>query len=304
MTQEYTGDEVVRPLEKLIKTFANPRGYDIDKVFTGLLDYIIWQLDPMGSPIEFWQFKEGEGKVFHEMMQCVCEILQAEIPKRGWYDVFGDLFMSLHRAGNSKGQFFTPPSVCNMLAQANIAGLQEDKVQHNTRFGKRLTVSDPAAGSSRILLAAGVGISRMMQNEWGYDEVTAFARRPYLCAEDIDFNCVKMSAINIALHGYFGEAVCHDTLCEPAEVRMGYIINETMYPFPTNIPSIRKEMRPECFVATRSMIIRQEKQEQQQTVEAEHKSDTKPLSAPAETKPVVAVEKKRVEPQQLSLWDV
>ena len=60
----------------------------------------------------------------------------------------------------------------------------------------------------------------------------------------------------MAVHGCFGEAICHDSLCEPDKVRLGYIVNESMWPFPTNVPSIRKEMDPMRFVATRLWAMR------------------------------------------------
>ena len=60
----------------------------------------------------------------------------------------------------------------------------------------------------------------------------------------------------MAMHGCFGEAVCHDSLCEPDKVRLGYIVNESMWPFPTNVPSIRKEKDPMRFVATRLWEMR------------------------------------------------
>ena len=95
-----------------------------------------------------------------------------------------------------------------------------------------------------------------MQHDWGYTPQQAEARRPYISCEDLDYNCVKMAAINMAVHGCFGEAICHDSLCEPDKVRLGYIVNESMWPFPTNVPSIRKEMDPMRFVATRLWAMR------------------------------------------------
>jgi hypothetical protein len=73
-----------------------------------------------------------------------------------------------------------------------------------------------------------------------------------------------MAAINMAFHGCFGEAVVHDTLTEPGEVRLGYIINETMYPFPTDVPSIRKETNPLKFTATRLWLLRQKAEQTKQ----------------------------------------
>ena len=114
-----------------------------------------------------------------------------------------------------------------------------------------------AAGAAARLCGSGrVLVLEKMQRDWGYTPTEAEARRPYVSCEDLDYNCVKMSAINLAFHGCFGECVCHDSLCEPDKVRLGFIINETMWPFPTGIPSIRKEMNPLRFVATRLWAAR------------------------------------------------
>ena len=84
-------------------------------------------------------------------------------------------------------------------------------------------------------------------------------RSPYLIAEDLDETCCKMCAVNIALHGWFGEVVCHDTLCEPDKVRRGWIINETMYPFRTNVPSVRRCDDHRRFISV--SLFAQKKQE-------------------------------------------
>lgn len=250
MANGYTCDIAVRPLEKKLLDFTQRNGYDVEKVLTGLLDYIICFLDPTGQPADYWPFKTKDNEAFQDMMVCLFDILGTQIEKHGWYDAFGDLFMATHPRGNSKGQFFTPQCLCDLTAHCLLSH-QEPVQMPRTPFGRRLTFSDPTAGSSRMLLAAAHQQTRVMVEEWGYDETTAYARRPYLVAEDIDFNCCKMSAINIALHGYFGEVVCHDTLCEPDQVRVGYIINETMWPFPTDVPSIRKANNPMSFISTR-----------------------------------------------------
>jgi hypothetical protein len=119
--------------------------------------------------------------------------------------------------------------------------------------------------------------------------VHIYNRQPYLSGEDIDSTCCKMSAVNMAVHGCFGEVVCHNTLCEPDIVRAGYIINETMYPIPTPVPSIRRCTDPRAFVCTSTMQNARQKQEAKEQT-AEPKAEA-PIE---ETKPK--------QPQQLTLW--
>lgn len=126
----------------------------------------------------------------------------------------------------------------------------------------------------------------VMQKKWGWDANKTRANRPYVIVEDLDYNCVKMQAINLAIHGCYGECVCHDTLTEPDVVRLGYIVGEADYPFHTGIPSIRKVLDPMRFVCTSTMA------------RMKNNAERNKESEPAE--PIKSKEKKQ--PQQLKLW--
>lgn len=317
------GDVKVRLLTERVMRMCQQTGYTPDSVFSGLIDYIIGYLNPSFSPqpVEEWKFTKEDSLCFHDMMTIVIGIYAHEIERSGWYDPFGDLYMSLHANGGGKGQFFTPASLCTMTAEVCCGDWQEPEGQR-TPFGRRITISDCAAGSGRMPLAGYCVLLRKMQKEWGYTPAEAEAKRPYLVCEDLDYNCVKMSAINMAFHGCFGEAVCHDTLSEPDKVRLGYIINETMWPFPTNVPSIRKETRPECFVATRLWTKRKEhgggvgigdaqasdnRVEMDTVAKPSHRSNiqrqsTDRINATASYHSGGGADVKKNEPQQLTLW--
>ena len=305
MSKDYVGEQAIRPLEKLMTDMCHRKGYDYDLVFTGFLDYLLWMFDPEGQKPEGWRFDKEESYSFYQMARQYFLIMQEETEKHGWYDAFGDLFMSLHRAGNSKGQFFTPPSLCTATAQCCIRCGYWDEYGKTwgttlTPFGRRLTINDPAAGSSRLLLAGNKLLLDAMRDEAKWDSATIAARRPYLIAEDIDYNCIKMSAINMMMHNCFGEAVCHDTLCEPDEVKLGYIINEMMWPFPTIVQSIRRETNPNRFVCTRLWKERQNQKEsdtQQGEVDRNDATAVLPLGDP-----VPVAEEKKKQPKQLTLW--
>ena len=284
-----TNDSAITPLHKMLTSMCGRTGYTPDAVFEGLLDYIIGYLNPSltPEPVDGWKFKQQDTQTFYEMMRSVCEIYTHEIPHRGWYDPFGDLYMAIHSGGGGKAQFFTPPSVAQVVAETNLAGWDEPQGQQ-TPFGHRITISDCAAGSGRMPLAGYAVILRKMQTEWGYTAVQTEARRPFISCEDLDYNCVKMSAINMAFHGCFGEAVCHDSLSEPDKVRLGYVVNEAMWPFPSGIPSIRKEMDPMRFVCTRLWVARGSADRKTQ----KEGKEMQPSDTPKEKK----------QPQQLSLW--
>lgn len=250
MAEKIYGKIETMELETMMCRFTDEYSVDITTAFNGLLDYIIGYLDPNGEPIEGWAFSKEQNKRFHDMMYEYFLTMDRQLRRVEWYDAWGDLFMALFVNGR-KGQFFTPPSLVNMMADGILEGLGEP-VTEVSGFGRRHTISDPACGSSRNLLSAHVKY------------LSKYGAKPYLSAEDIDIQCCKMSAVNMAVHGCYGEVVCHDTLSEPNVVRYGYIINETMYPFPTNIPSIRRCSDPSAFICTRRYIRRAEQRKHTQ----------------------------------------
>ena len=100
----------------------------------------------------------------------------------GLKDCLGDHFMEI-LSSERKGQFFTPQSLCDMMAA--ITGDYES--------GK--TVSDPCCGSGRMLLSA-AKINRDLMF-WGCD---------------IDLQCCQMTLINMCLNGLRGVVSHMDTL--------------------------------------------------------------------------------------------
>lgn len=284
MANGYLGDQRIRPMEMLMRKMCQQKGYDLDTAFKGLLDYLLWIFDPEGNKPDGWRFDNSDAMMFRDMAQAYFQMISEALENSEWYDAFGDLYMALHPGGGGKAQFFTPPSVCQVTAECCMEGKDVISAEGtNTTFGKRVCINDPAAGSGRLLLAGASIFRRLQHDELGYDGIMQASRRPYLIAEDLDYNCVKMAAINMAVHGCFGEAVCHDSLTEPDKVRLGYIVNESMWPFPTDLPSIRKEMDPMRFVATRLWAIRGS---------ADRKTIDKEPELPKENK----------QPVQLELW--
>ena len=162
-----TPQKAIEPLHKLLTKMCGTTGYTPDAVFEGLLDYIIGFLNLSPSPIDGWKFKPRDTPMFHEMMREVFNIYAKEIPHHGWYDPFGDLYMAMHANGGGKGQFFTPISVVRCMAEVCMSGMEEKEGQQ-TPFGRRITISDCAAGSGRLPLAGYAKTLEKMQLEWGY----------------------------------------------------------------------------------------------------------------------------------------
>lgn len=240
-------------LEKKLRSFAYHHGKNTMTVFNDLLDYIIGYFDMTGKPVEGWKYKAEQNAEFHDMMREYILLMNDRLKTREWHDAWGDTFMAMQTAGGGKGQFFTPEDLCEMMAETTIPNKEdlESRCNSDTKFGKRVSVSDCAAGSGRCLLAAHARILKLS------------GRKPFLSAEDIDLTCCKMTAINFAVHGCFGEVVCHNALTEPETMRAGFIINESMWPLPCQIPSIRRTNDPREFYGLQIWQKRKQEQKEQ-----------------------------------------
>lgn len=224
-------------LSKQLQTLAAATNQNLLEAFGSLLDYSIGFFS-VGeqTKIKGWEFGKEQNKVFYQTFQALIMEYKAGIGKHGWHDPLGDLFMSFSKGFvSTRGQYFSPPDMCDMVASVTMSGEMPDG--NNTKFGKRPIIGDSAAGSSRMLLAAHT--LAMEKLKW--------KKKPYIASEDLDPLCTKMSALNLCVHGCFGEVVNHNTLTEPKSISFGYIINETMHPFPSPVPSIRYSENPRDF---------------------------------------------------------
>ena len=226
----------MKELVKMIELFGRSTGKDNKQVMSDLLQYIVGSFDPEETPIPNWNYTKSQNEQFHRMLLKWLDVMNEETRRREWFDPWGELFMALTPKGGARGQFFTPDTICDLMADTVSTDTQPD---HDCgAFGMRVTIGDPTCGSGRNLLAAHAKF------------VKDNAKKPYLIAEDIDIDCCRMTAVNMMCHGCFGEVICHDTLCDPKGVRVGFLINEGMYPFP-GLPTIRMRKTPEWFVSLR-----------------------------------------------------
>ena len=111
-------------------------------------------------------------------------IVQSHVYHNPYGDLLGEYFTQYINRGQN-GQFFTPESICTLMANINIAD------QNPT--GKN--VLDPACGSGRLLLA-----------------FAKIAPDNYFYANDVSMTCAKMTALNFMLNGLRGEVACMNAL--------------------------------------------------------------------------------------------
>lgn len=223
----------LKELDSLLCQFSCKTGNSITEIFKDCLRYIIWSFSLDGKPIDNWRYKKEENIFFFEFLQKFIQVMNTQLNEnhQNWYDVFGDLFMS-YFPSSSKGQFFTPPHICEM------AEMNTSEEKQTGAF-----CSDPCSGSGRILLA------------WHVKNLGN-----YLCAEDIDEICCLMTCCNFIIHGCVGEVIWHDSL-DPESFYYGWKVNE--YLTVTGIPSIRSICQKESRVYLYSQkLISQRKEEQ------------------------------------------
>lgn len=118
-------------------------------------------------------------------------------------DFLGELFMSLGLSNEWKGQFFTPYSVCRMMAAITYGDGLKEKVENQGW----VSVSDPACGAGALLIAFANECQRKNIN---YQTSVLFV------AQDIDYLAGCMCYIQLSLLGCPGYVVIDDSLVHPA----------------------------------------------------------------------------------------
>ena len=150
-----------------------------------------------------------------------CEMVAEEMEMGNAFDLFGQLYEQmflLKSKASSNGQFFTPDSLCRLMADITDHVNEENDTKNGF-----IWVNDPACGSARTLLAhfmAKTSIDHALAGRYFYE------------AADIDLPTCKMAACNMMIHGMQGRVVCQDQLSLPTPTAIFYI-NEVRYPFPS-----------------------------------------------------------------------
>ncbi|MBO0933919.1 N-6 DNA methylase [Fibrella aquatilis] len=197
--------DVPHDLRDFNKLFCQlEHGWNYGRFYADFIDFMTESFMPERVGIyENLKTQYGSLDSFVQLLRSLIKLQDQQIVKDGvggWYDALGSYYEVLNSRGKSQwlGQFFTPPDVCDLMAMMTGA---DEKLT-----GQGQTIHDPACGSGRLLLA------------W-----QAIAPGNYTFGADVDPICTRMTAVNMALHGCEGEAVCMDSLL--MEWRFGYRIN-------------------------------------------------------------------------------
>ena len=146
------------------------------------------------------RYTREEAAVFPRIFAEIVEQLEAD-PEQ---DFLGCLYMQLDLGSHWAGQFFTPYSVCKLMAQTNFRPIADPADV------RPITVSDCACGGGATLIAAAHAFRHSI---WA----TGLNPQNYLCfyAQDISMVTALMCYIQLSLQGYAGKVKIGDTLADP-----------------------------------------------------------------------------------------
>ena len=215
----------MKEVQRLIEAHCRANNKDIHQGLNELLDYLLEFFDYsiyFGDDYEkhLLAMKAKSENLFAITMDWLQRVTK-QMNKGSWIDYFGELYETMYQSkskSSTLGQFFTPPSLCDLMS----------KVVYTGNKGKQ-TINDCACGSGRTLLS---------------HFASADDKTGYYIGEDVDMASVKMCALNMMIHGMRGRVICHDTLKNPIKFDVGYEINEVRYPIPTPYYSLRRISNP------------------------------------------------------------
>lgn len=142
----------------------------------------------------------GFSKAMGDALGCVIEAFEHNPEQDFLGVVYGDLGLLTAK----KGQFFSPYSVCKMMAGAT---LEKDSIEKRIAEHGYITINDPACGAGATLIAAA--------NTLWLDYNINYQTSALFTANDIDPVVAKMCYIQLSLLGCPGYVAVADTLCDP-----------------------------------------------------------------------------------------
>jgi type I restriction-modification system DNA methylase subunit len=183
-----------QPLEEMYKRLKSLSGKkSLSQVFDDFLSLSVCALQP-GNILATYRCDPETEKLFSDIKskysakdmsifsECFGYLLM-HAHQNHYKDPFGKFFED-NLSSSHTGQFFTPESVCEMMAQMTIP--------HGTS-GKRIL--DPSVGSGRNLLAA-----------------AKIAPENLFFGADIDLTCVHMTLLNMCIYKMSGEVAWMNSL--------------------------------------------------------------------------------------------
>lgn len=178
--------EKIAPFQKALIDFCRKRGFEPSRVFDDFLRYVIHGYTrPSNVGLSGWKYAKEDNEEFFNLHNVFITNLRDKLKTNDWYDILGETYEDVIAGKGRKsnnGQFFTPPTICDLMTEINVGG-------------NRGVVSDPTCGSGRTLLSYNAKVPGC-----------------YYVAEDLDGTCAMMTVVNFLFHGINGEVIHHDSL--------------------------------------------------------------------------------------------
>lgn len=128
------------------------------------------------------KYRKDELEKFPEMLGELIMGLEKEKT-----DILGMLFMDLGISSKWKGQFFTPMSIAELMAEVSI-----DQIKNIIEEDGYITVNEPAAGAGAMVIA----LAKVLEQH-GYN----YQKQMVIITQDIDIKSVYMAYIQLSLLG-------------------------------------------------------------------------------------------------------
>lgn len=169
----------------------------------------------LSNPVDKSHYEEREAlylktiQKYNERERAVFPQLAAEVvlalDNNPEQDFLGKIFMELNLSNESGGQFFTPYSVCQMMAELTTGNVTPQIEEHGY-----ITINDPACGAGATLIA-GIHAARRRLEKAGLN----WQNHILITAQDIDYTVALMCYIQLSLLGAAAYIKIGNTLTEP-----------------------------------------------------------------------------------------
>lgn len=192
---------------ELLKTFrlVGDR-YGVHSVFE---DFLAMYAYAISNSVDAYHYEKRETdymRIFKkykreeiDQMVALSGLLATELELQSGYlqDILGPVFHELNLHNEYAGQFFSPQHVCDAMTKMSLGQGQSDNEKGY------VTVLEPACGSGAMILAAAQELKRQSRN---------YQQEMIAVGVDIDFKCVCMTYIQLALQGIPAIVIHGDSL--------------------------------------------------------------------------------------------
>ena len=159
------------------------------------------------------KYKPDEMERFADLFS---ELIQSyeENPFR---DFLGQMYMELGLGNSHTGQFFTPYSICQMMSEIEMEGVENRISDHGW-----ISINDPACGGGATLISTA---EVLYKKDINYQEHALFI------GQDLDQTVALMCFVQLSMIGCPGYIRIGDTICNPptGDILFGEGTSNTWY---------------------------------------------------------------------------